>query len=91
MGDIIGSMYEFHNTKRTDFELFPEGSRFTDDSVMTLAMAGAIAACRYPIPDEIAEGCDSLLTDDLRDIKDRFCELIQQNREEFNHEQKSIS
>ena len=39
VGDIIGSMYEFHNTKRTDFELFPEGSRFTDDSVMTLAVA----------------------------------------------------
>ena len=238
VGDIIGSMYEFLNTKRTDFELFPEGSRFTDDSVMTLAvakwlledeahsihylvycmqelgdhypnagyggrfmewlfeenpqpynnaktldealalaaltacvshnhpegvkgaqaiaasvflckegrakqeikeyveqtfgynlhrtiaeirpnyyfdvscqgsapeaiiaflegnsfeevirlaisiggdsdtigaMAGAIAACRYPIPDEIAERCDSLLTEDLRDIKDRFCELI---------------
>jgi len=33
-GDIIGSMYEFHNTKRTDFELFPEGSRFTDVSMM---------------------------------------------------------
>ena len=39
VGDIIGSMYEFLNTKRTDFELFPEGSRFTDDSVMTLAVA----------------------------------------------------
>ena len=39
VGDIIGSMYEFHNTKRTDFELFPKGSRFTDDSVMTLAVA----------------------------------------------------
>ena len=39
VGDIIGSMYEFHNTKRTDFGLFPEGSRFTDDSVMTLAVA----------------------------------------------------
>lgn len=39
VGDIIGSVYEFLNTKRTDFELFPEGSRFTDDSVMTLAVA----------------------------------------------------
>jgi hypothetical protein len=50
-------------------------------------MAGAIAACRYPIPEEIAERCDSLLTDDLRDIKDQFCEMMQQNREEFNPEQ----
>ena len=39
VGDIIGSTYEWYNTKRTDFELFEEGSRFTDDSVMTLAVA----------------------------------------------------
>ena len=39
VGDIIGSGYEFRNTKSMDFELFPEGSRFTDDSVMTLAVA----------------------------------------------------
>ena len=39
VGDIIGSMYEFHNTKRTDFELFTEWTKFTDDSVMTLAVA----------------------------------------------------
>ena len=57
------------------------------DSDTIGAMAGAIAACRYPIPEEIAERCDSLLTDDLRDIKDQFCEMIQQNREEFNPEQ----
>jgi ADP-ribosylglycohydrolase len=36
-GDIIGSVYERHNVKRTDFELFTERSTFTDDSVMTLA------------------------------------------------------
>ena len=47
------------------------------DSDTIGCMAGAIAACRYPIPEDIAERCDSLLTDDLRDIKDRFCELIQ--------------
>ena len=40
------------------------------------AMAGAIAACRYPIPDEIADRCDSLLTDDLREIKDKFIEIV---------------
>lgn len=40
VGDIIGSTYEFHNTKRTDFELLPKGSRFTDDSVMTLFAYG---------------------------------------------------
>lgn len=46
------------------------------DSDTIGAMAGAIAACRYPIPDEIADRCDSLLTDDLRGIKDKFIEIV---------------
>ncbi len=46
------------------------------DSDTIGCMAGAIAACRYPIPDDIAKRCDSLLTEDLRDIKDRFCDFI---------------
>lgn len=40
------------------------------------AMACAIAACIYPIPEAIAARCDTLLTDDLREIKDRFLELL---------------
>ena len=39
VGDIIGSFYEFHNVKATDFNLFTPFSKFTDDSVMTLAIA----------------------------------------------------
>lgn len=39
VGDIVGSIYEFQNTKRTDFELFTPETCFTDDSVMTLAVA----------------------------------------------------
>lgn len=46
------------------------------DSDTIGAMAGAIAACMYPIPDIIATRCDKLLTDDLREIKDKFIELI---------------
>ena len=38
-GDIIGSVYEHYQTKRIDFHLFPQGSRFTDDTVMTIANA----------------------------------------------------
>lgn len=49
------------------------------DSDTIGAMAGAIAACMYPIPDEIAERCDAILTEDLREIKDRFCEFIENN------------
>jgi ADP-ribosylglycohydrolase len=36
-GDIIGSVYERSNIKNTDFPLFKEYSRFTDDSVLTVA------------------------------------------------------
>lgn len=39
VGDMIGSKYEFDNVKTTDFDLFPHGCRFTDDTVMTLAVA----------------------------------------------------
>ena len=189
VGDIIGSVYEFWNTKSTDFELFSKNSRFTDDSVMTLAvakwltedkthtlqylincmqelghlhpdagyggrflgwlyeddpqpynswgngagmrvspvglyaktldealalcqgsapeaiiaflegnsfeevirlaisvggdsdtigaMAGAIAASMYSIPEEIAEKCNSTLTEDLREIKDKFLDMVE--------------
>lgn len=38
-GDTIGSTYEFDNTKDYGFELFPQGSSYTDDSVMTFAVA----------------------------------------------------
>ena len=39
VGDIIGSTREWKNVKNENFELLPEGSCFTDDTVMTLAVA----------------------------------------------------
>ena len=39
IGDIVGSTREWHNIKTEDFEMVPTGSRFTDDTVMTLAVA----------------------------------------------------
>ena len=41
-GDIIGSVYEHHNIKVVDFPLFNPGCRFTDDTVLTVAIADAI-------------------------------------------------
>ncbi len=41
-GDVIGSVYEQKHVKVTDFPLFSEASRFTDDSVMTVAVADAL-------------------------------------------------
>lgn len=39
IGDIVGSRYEFHNIKTTNFPLFDKKSRFTDDTVMSVAVA----------------------------------------------------
>lgn len=41
-GDVIGSVYERQNCKRKDFPLFRQGSRFTDDTVLTVATAEAL-------------------------------------------------
>jgi ADP-ribosylglycohydrolase len=41
-GDIIGSVYEGSPIKTKDFPLFHQHCRFTDDSVLTIAIARAI-------------------------------------------------
>ncbi len=41
-GDIIGSVYEHHPIKTKAFPLFHPQCRFTDDSVLTIAIAKAI-------------------------------------------------
>ncbi len=45
-GDCIGSIYEWHNIKKKDFPLFGHGCRFTDDSILTVALADAILTSR---------------------------------------------
>lgn len=42
VGDIVGSVYEWNNIKTKDFPLFREDCFFTDDTVMTCAVAEAI-------------------------------------------------
>jgi len=41
-GDIIGSIYEHYNIKTVDFPLFSEYSSFTDDTVLSVAIADSI-------------------------------------------------
>jgi len=41
-GDIIGSVFEFNPIKSTDFPLFSKYSNFTDDTVLTIAVADCI-------------------------------------------------
>ncbi len=42
IGDIVGSKYEFHNIKTKDFPLFSKGCDYTDDTIMTVAVARAL-------------------------------------------------
>ena len=46
-GDTVGSVYEFHNTKEYDFTLFLGNSTYTDDSVMTMAVAYWLLKDKY--------------------------------------------
>ena len=39
IGDVVGSVYECNNTKDYYFNLLTPRSKFTDDTVMTLAVA----------------------------------------------------
>ena len=66
LGDIIGSPYEFdeQNIKTKEFPLFRSDSEFTDDSVMTIAVADALLRIRTENDEHIDEGD--------REAKDRF-------------------
>lgn len=42
IGDIVGSKYEFDNIKTKDFPFISEGCNYTDDTIMTIAVARAL-------------------------------------------------
>ena len=54
LGDMIGSPYEFDRSPKTkEFPLFSKYSQFTDDSVMTVAVADALLTAMGKTDDEI--------------------------------------
>ena len=61
LGDMIGSPYEFDKGKKTkDFPMFIEESRFTDDTVMTIAVADALLGVSVEAPDGVI--CDDIIS-----------------------------
>lgn len=48
IGDMVGSVYEFHPIKTKDFNIFNRRSRMTDDSMLTFAVATTLLK-NYPI------------------------------------------
>lgn len=55
IGDIIGSVYEFDNTRKFDFPLFDVDSYFTDDSVMSFAVAQWLLTDESHSPQRLAD------------------------------------
>ncbi len=53
IGDTVGSVYEFNNIKTTDFLLFSRGSNYTDDSVMTFAVADWLLSDKEHTPQKL--------------------------------------
>lgn len=46
IGDYVGSIYEMNNIRSADFPFFSQGCTFTDDSMMTVAIAEALLGDR---------------------------------------------
>ena len=68
-GDIVGSVYEFDNIKTKDFEMFGGGCSYTDDTVMTVAVARALM--KYKNTDEI-DKFKSLLIKEMHSLGDEY-------------------
>lgn len=47
IGDIVGSRFEWKNHKDKNFELFHEDCFFTDDTVMTIAIAQSLMSAKF--------------------------------------------
>lgn len=47
VGDYVGSVYEFNNIRTKKFKLFSKKCKFTDDSIMTLAVEEILKENKY--------------------------------------------
>ncbi len=62
LGDVVGSIYEFDNIKTKDFELFDKECFFTDDSVMTIAVAEALMQTEEINEENLEDFKENLIT-----------------------------
>lgn len=47
IGDVVGSRFEFNNHRSKEFDMFDKNCEFTDDTVMTLAVAKALGGFEF--------------------------------------------
>ncbi|MCQ2207237.1 MAG: ADP-ribosylglycohydrolase family protein [Paludibacteraceae bacterium] len=55
IGDMAGSIYEFDNIKTTDFELLSKDCEFTDDSVLSVAVADWLLSDKENLSHKVLE------------------------------------
>lgn len=72
IGDIVGSKYEFHNIKTKDFRLFSSGCDYTDDTIMTVAVAKAIMQSREERLGTRDVSFHKILVDAMQDFGRRY-------------------
>ena len=73
IGDMVGSMYEFHPLKKKEFNIFNQRMRMTDDSLLTLAVARVLLK-HYPI-DYSEQGLENI----KKDLVQEFVRTWKQN------------
>ena len=67
IGDIVGSKYEFNNIKTKDFPFVSDGCSFTDDTIMTVAVAKALLKSR-----ELQKPFKPILVEEIKEMGHRF-------------------
>ena len=89
IGDIVGSRFEWSNYKAKDFELFSPECKYTDDTVMTVAIAKAILEAKSDYSD-LTENSIYFMRQLGRKYKEAgygyhfFCWLFKENPEPYN-------
>jgi len=73
IGDMVGSVYEFHPIKTKEFNIFNRQSRMTDDSMLTFAVATTLLK-NYPI-DYSDKGLEKI----KNDLVDQFIKTFNAN------------
>lgn len=72
IGDIVGSKYEFHNIKTKSFPLFSQGCDYTDDTIMTVAVAKALLLSRREQFEKNRKSFSAFLVEVMRDFGRRY-------------------
>lgn len=57
IGDIIGSRFEFNNTRSTNFNLFTKACDFTDDTICTVAVMDALMSDDLDFKNALLDWC----------------------------------